>query len=145
MPGASLREPNEGEELVCGISFRHHLRSSEMRRSSPRLIICSAMLCLLFACSGKTEDPHGTVTVKFWHSFVASTAPALNLLIRTFEEEHPGIKVNAQYIPAGDALVQKLVTAIHSNTAPDISWIHSDFLDKLVEADAIYPMDHFLH
>jgi multiple sugar transport system substrate-binding protein len=70
--------------------------------------------------------------------------PALDSLIQRFEAEHSGIRIAAQYVPTGDALIQKLVTAIHSNTAPDISWIHADFLDKLVMADAIYRMDHFL-
>jgi ABC-type glycerol-3-phosphate transport system substrate-binding protein len=41
-------------------------------------------------------------------------------------------------------LIQKLITAIQSKTAPDISWLHSDFIEDLVEADAIYKMDHFI-
>ncbi len=61
------------------------------------------------------------------------------------ETEHPDFHVKAQYIPTGDALVQKLITAIHSQTKPDISWIHSDFIQKLVEADAIYPMREFIN
>jgi multiple sugar transport system substrate-binding protein len=52
--------------------------------------------------------------------------------------------VNAQYVPTGDGLIQKLVSAVQSKTAPDISWIHTDFMDKLVLADAIYRMDTFI-
>lgn len=92
----------------------------------------------------KNEPPANKSIVTFWHSFVASTIPSLEELIQKFEEEYPNVKIKAQYVPTGDALVQKLITAIQSQTAPDISWIHADFLDKLVEARAIYRMEEFI-
>ena len=100
---------------------------------------------LLFnpGCSNKNKND-GKTTIVFWHSFVASTIPALQEIIQKFEDEHPDIKIDAQYVPTGDALVQKLITAIQSKTAPDVSWIHADFLDKIVESKAIYPMDEFI-
>ena len=108
------------------------------------LIVSIETLIFLFSgCSGKDSEDKRTKVV-FWHSFVSSTIPALNELIERFERENPGIKIDAQYIPTGDALIQKLVTSIQSNTAPDISWLHADFLDKLVDADAIYDMKHFI-
>jgi len=92
--------------------------------------------------SGPADD--GRVSITFWHSFVQSTIPALEELIDRFETEHPGIRIDAQYIPTGDALVQKLVTSVQSKTAPDISWIHSNYLEGLVTADAVYEMSHFI-
>ena len=97
---------------------------------------------MLQCCSCTSEKPDRQLV--FWHSFVAATHPALNTLIKTFENENPGISVRAQYVPTGDALIQKLVTAVKSNTAPDIAWIHADFLDKLVSAKSIYPINYFL-
>ena len=98
-------------------------------------------------CGGDKNGPaaDGRVEVVFWHSFVSSTVPALNDLIAKFEKENPGIHIKAQYIPTGDALIQKLITAIQSKTAPDISWLHSDFMEDLVGADAIYKMDDFIN
>lgn len=110
-----------------------------------KFCVYMVMILLLFGCSkSKTENPDA-ITITFWHSFVASTIPALNDLIEQFETEYPDIKINAQYVPTGDALIQKLITAIQSRTAPDISWIHSDFLADLVDADAIYEMAHFIN
>ncbi|MBI2619855.1 MAG: ABC transporter substrate-binding protein [Ignavibacteriales bacterium] len=97
------------------------------------------------SCSRDEQKENGRVEIVFWHSFVAATIPALDELIGMFEHEHPAIQIKAEYIPTGDALVQKLIAAVQSNTAPDISWIHADFLDKLVEADAIYPMADFMN
>jgi ABC-type glycerol-3-phosphate transport system substrate-binding protein len=111
-----------------------------MRISCAVLIVC---ILLASGCgSGKKDD--GRTTVVFWHSFVASTVPSLDTLLREFEQTHPAIHVKAQYIPTGDGLIQKLVAANQSGTAPDISWIHADFLDKLVEAGAILPLDRFI-
>ena len=110
-----------------------------------KILAALIVLILIFnGCGDNSKDNSGVITINFWHSFVSRTIPALNSLIAKYEKEHPGIHINAQYVPSGDPLVQKLVTAIQSNTAPDVSWIHSDFLNKLVEADAIYKMDHFI-
>ena len=108
------------------------------------LLILSIFL-LNLNCSKSGDEVKGKIVITFWHSFVSRTIPALYNLIREYEKENPNIKIVAQYIPSGDPLIQKLVTAIQSKTAPDISWIHSDFLYKLVESDAIYQMDHFIN
>jgi multiple sugar transport system substrate-binding protein len=109
-------------------------------------VIAAALIVVLMAVpgcrSGDSDD--GRTTVTFWHSFVSSTIPALNELIARFEEEHPDIRIRAQYVPTGDALIQRLVTAVQSRTAPDISWIRADYMEDLVRADAIYPMSHFI-
>ena len=65
-------------------------------------------------------------------------------MIARFEEEHPHIRINAQYIPTGDALVQKLITSVQSNTAPDVSWVRAHYMHEMVKADAIYQMSHFI-
>ncbi|KAB2845516.1 MAG: ABC transporter substrate-binding protein [Melioribacteraceae bacterium] len=113
-------------------------------------IISSFLICLLFvmlnSCSNnKKENSVGKTEIVFWHSFVSSTIPALNELISKFENEHPDIKITAQYIPTGDALIQKLITAVQSKTAPDISWLHADYMEDLVDADAIFKMEYFIN
>lgn len=107
-------------------------------------ILVALQVVILLGCSDQNDADKRTKVV-FWHSFVATTIPALNELIERFEKENPEIKIDAQYVPTGDALVQKLITSIQSKTAPDVSWIHADFLDKLVESDAIYPMEYFIN
>jgi multiple sugar transport system substrate-binding protein len=108
------------------------------------LVLCGLLLAGGMSCSRKPEEAPGKVTIVFWHSFVSSTIPSLEDLIAEFERTHPAIHVRAQYIPTGDGLIQKLVSAVQSKTTPDVSWIHADFLDKLVEAGAILPMIPFI-
>lgn len=114
-----------------------------MRRT--RTGCLAGILVFLFcSCQGDGNRSKEGVTLTFWHSFVASTLPSLQELITRFETENPGIHIKAQYIPTGDALSQKLITAIQSRTAPDISWIHSDFIQHLAESRAIYPLQPFI-
>lgn len=119
-----------------------------MTQSLRSLTVCIAAALLFLPAAGCGSDSTGsssdTPTITFWHSFTQSTRPALERLIDRFHEEHPGIRVDAQYIPTGDALAQKLVTAVQSGSAPDISWIHSHYLEDLVKADAVYEMSHFM-
>jgi multiple sugar transport system substrate-binding protein len=103
------------------------------------------LVFLTISGCGRSEDDFDGITITFWHSFISGTIPALNALLDKFAEENPGYRINAQYIPSGDALIQKLITAVRSRTAPDISWLHSDFLEDLVSADAIFRMDEFIN
>ena len=109
-----------------------------------KLLTLTALLACCLSCRSDRSSDQDKITITFWHSFVSSTIPALNQLIAKFEAEHPRLTIKAQYVPTGDALIQKLITAVQSKTAPDISWIHADFLENLVKANAIYDMDHFI-
>lgn len=108
------------------------------------LILILALSLSLFSCKSDEKKQDGVVEITFWHGMMASSTPALNDLIKKFEELHPHIKVNAQTIPNGDAGIQKLMTALQSETTPDVSWIYSDYMEDLVSADAIYPMKEFI-
>lgn len=100
-------------------------------------------IVLTSSCSDK-KDTDNKIEITFWHGMMASSVPALNELIKKFEEEHPHIKINSQTVPNGDAGIQKIMTALQSNTTPDVSWIYADYMEDLVGADAIYPMMQFI-
>ncbi len=117
-------------------------RGIRLRIMPIHAVVLSAAFLLSTGCLDAEDD--GRTSVTFWHSFVSATIPSLNELLERFEAKHPDIRIKAQYVPTGDGLIQKLVAAVQSGTAPDIAWIHTDFLDKLVLADAIYPMRVFL-
>lgn len=129
---------NQHSPQKCANVFTANLRGWS------KYFLLSFCLLVFIGCGKKETTKDDKITITFWHSFVASTIPALEDLIEQYETENPNVKIKAQYVPTGDALIQKLITAIQSKTAPDISWIHSDFLADLVDADAIYEMDHFI-
>ncbi|MBN1300194.1 MAG: ABC transporter substrate-binding protein [Melioribacteraceae bacterium] len=120
-----------------GVLKRFYLVEASLKLLS--LVLMSAFI----SCSN--NDHEEKVKLVFWHSFVANSLPALEKLVADYEAQNPDVDIIAQYVPSGDPLVQKLITAIQSSTSPDIAWVHSDFLDKLVSADAIFKMDHFIN
>ncbi|UCC68364.1 MAG: ABC transporter substrate-binding protein [Armatimonadota bacterium] len=97
---------------------------------------------VLAGCGREVEDERAEVV--FWHSYVESTWPALEELIQRFEAEHPDIKINAQRVPTGEQLLQKLTTAIMTETAPDICWIHSYWVPPLSHGDTIYALEELI-
>ncbi|MGE5551212.1 MAG: ABC transporter substrate-binding protein [Bacteroidota bacterium] len=83
------------------------------------------------------------VTIRFMHSLVNATMPALTKLLRNFEAENPDIHVVHEFV--GDALREKLMTTVAAGQPPDVAWVHADYLYDLARCDAIYPMDRFLN
>jgi len=108
------------------------------------IFLAVAFILIIAGCGGQEGRDDGRTEVVFWHSLVSATQPALAELIEMFEEEHPHIRIRSQYVPGGDAIIQRLITAIQSRRAPDIAWIHSDYMQHMVEADAIYEMATFI-
>ncbi len=107
-------------------------------------VIVILILMLIMGCGDQEARDDERTEVVFWHSLVSATQPALADLMTKFEEEHPHIRIRTQYVPGGDAIIQRLITAIQSRRAPDIAWIHSDYMQHMVEADAIYKMEKFI-
>ncbi len=107
-------------------------------------VIFSMLVATLIGCSGDANQNPDTVTITFWHSVVSTTRPALKKLLQKFEADNPDLQIQKQYVPTGDGLVHKLVTAIQSQSPPDVSWIHADFMGKLVRGNAVYDMQHFI-
>lgn len=142
-----MLQSTAGEDIVSPPRHLFYWTDRLMHRlwnpSCQRGVFVVLLFAFLLSGCGEAADD-GVVTLRFWHSFVASTRPALEELIVRFEEEHPGIRINAQYVPTGDGLVRKLMASFQTGTAPDLSWVHADFLGKLVQADAIYPLAGFV-
>ena len=109
-----------------------------------KIITIIILSLMILRCSDGQQNDSDKITITFWHSFVQSTIPALKELVKRYETELPNIEIRTQYVPTGEALIQKLITAIQSKTAPDISWLHAHYIEDLVEADAIYAMKGFI-
>lgn len=111
------------------------------------LAFCLATL-LLAACGGSTPTSSAPptnsnstpapapgadeVTLQFWHHYSAQSAEnetPLNVLIPKFEEENPGIKVNAVSHEWAD-LHDKLLISAQSNTLPDVARLDSAWIPE---------------
>ena len=92
--------------------------------------------------SSESTEP---VTITYWHHDASDNiVTPLKKIIANFEAENPDIKVEFLALPA-DNFYQKYVTAVATNTAPDVFGIRDTELLALVHQGAILPMDDYVN
>ncbi|HEX3347059.1 MAG TPA: sugar ABC transporter substrate-binding protein [Acetobacteraceae bacterium] len=88
--------------------------------------------------------PHAQtpVTVRWWYHFDDPSASPAEL-VRAFEASNPGIHVQAENIPwgGGSDYDTRMYSAIIANDAPDCAMVKFNNMPRLMEMDAIEPLD----
>ena len=90
------------------------------------LLLVAMMLAAFTTCVADSTPESSTqspVTIDFWHHYSAQSAEnetLMNVLIPKFEEENPGITVNAVSHEWAD-LHDKILISAQSNTLPDVA------------------------
>ena len=79
-----------------------------------RFLQAASLSTIAFATAAQADT-----TVEFWHSFGGSAGEALTKIVGKFEETHPDIKIDAQFIGSYDDIVAKLQAAIPAHRTPD--------------------------
>ena len=118
------------------------MKQTSIKKMLALFLIAAVMLAAFTACGSNeapstspvspaetTEKPAAgsaetePVTINFWHHYSAQSAEnetLMNVLIPRFEEENPGIKVNAVSHEWAD-LHDKILISAQSNTLPDVA------------------------
>jgi multiple sugar transport system substrate-binding protein len=84
-------------------------------------------------------------TVRWWYHFDnPQNSPAE--LVAKFEKENPGIKVQAEAIPwgGGNDYATRLFASVVAGNAPDCAQVKLNNLARLMEMDALAPLDDML-
>lgn len=92
--------------------------------------------------SGTTETADA-VTISFWHHYSAQSAENKTLtevLIPRFEEENPGIRVNAVSHEWAD-LHDKLLISAESDTLPDVARLDSAWVPEFQKMGILVPLN----
>ena len=91
--------------------------------------------------------PHAQkpVTVSWWYHFDDPKATP-DELIAAFEKENPGIKIEAENIPwgGGGDYDNRLYTSIIAGNGPDTAMVKFNNLARLMEMDALVPIDKWI-
>ena len=98
--------------------------------------LTALLLLPLLACSGAGGS--GRVTLRFWA--MGHEAEVVAPLVREFERQHPGIRVDLQQIP-WTAAHEKLLTAFVGNATPDVAQLGNTWVPELAVLHAIAPLD----
>ncbi|HRN61981.1 MAG TPA: sugar ABC transporter substrate-binding protein [Luteimonas sp.] len=102
-----------------------------MRASVPLFAILLSLL--LTACA--RDD--GVTTIRFWA--MGKEAEVVAELVRDFEREHPGIRVDLQAVPM-TAAHEKLLTAYAADGLPDICQLGNTWIPEFATLGALEPL-----
>jgi multiple sugar transport system substrate-binding protein len=85
------------------------------------------------------------VTIRWWYHFDNPQNTPAELVAR-FESQNPGIKVQAEAIPwgGGNDYSTRLFASIVANNAPDCAQVKLSNQARLMEMDALHPLDDML-
>lgn len=89
------------------------------------------------------QQPAEEVTINFWHHYSAQSAEnetLMNVLIPKFEEENPGIKVNAVSHEWAD-LHEKILINAKADTLPDVARLDSAWIPEFEKAGILVALD----
>lgn len=122
-----------------------------MKKFSFLLVITFSFMLVLAACSGSSEegsaegedssDSGEASEIEFWTMQLKPTfTEYIEGVIADFEEENPDIKVKWVDVPWGD-MEKKILSAVSSETAPDVVNLNPQFASQLAELDALVNMD----
>jgi len=97
--------------------------------------IACAVLALSAACAPRT---HGPESVRFWA--MGREGEVVQELVRDFERENPGIRVEVQQIP-WSAAHEKLLTGFVGGSTPDVAQLGNTWVSEFVALRALEPLD----
>lgn len=115
-----------------------------------------AALCLLPACAATTAEPRtspspavvvqqppGMVNLTLWHSWSGAKLDALNNLARSYEQDHPDVRISLESRPASDML-RTYSLSVADGSAPQILLLLGRYVGELAERQYIAPLDEAL-
>jgi len=100
--------------------------------------ICCAVLLVSFAFAAP-------VTVEFWHAMGGGHGETLAEIVKLFNQQNADMQINAVYIGHYNALQQKLLASVQSNTLPGLSQAYSNWTSKLLHSNIVQDLTPFLN
>lgn len=79
----------------------------------------------------------------FWHYWDGANGQALQSLIDRYEKAHPGVTIDATFVPGSD-LVTRLQTAIAGHQMPTMAIADLVTMPLLTSSGALVPLDDYL-
>jgi multiple sugar transport system substrate-binding protein len=106
------------------------------------LLVLSLSLVLV-SCSSAPND--GKTHITLWQGINPPTnREVLQKLVDRFNRSQSDVFVESIYAGQSDAQIPKILSAVVGNAAPDLLWYTPTLTGRLVELDAIRPLDDLL-
>lgn len=107
--------------------------------------VCILSVCLLMSGCQLSGTKNGVIHLTIWHALnPPPNRDVFQKLVDKFNQKHPDVQVESLYIGQADQIMPKILTAVIGNASPDILWYDSSITGRLVELQAIQPLEDWL-
>jgi multiple sugar transport system substrate-binding protein len=103
-----------------------------------------AVLLIVFAVFVLGTLISAPVEIEFWHSMGGGQGEAVNEIVNMFNSQNPNIVVKPVYIGNYNALNQKLLASVQSDTLPVLSQAYANWTSKLLQSDVVEPLNDYI-
>lgn len=107
-----------------------------MKRFLSVVLFVAMMATLFTGAAFAQEDVH----LVFWHGMSGTNGEIIEYIVRTFNESHPGIVVEAQYQGSYEESINKLKAAMRTKDGPDLIQIYEGGTRFMVDSSFVNPM-----
>lgn len=85
------------------------------------------------------------VKITFWHGAGGEHGTVLEELVAEFNAAQDEVVVESAYQGNYGTLMQKLLSAVAAGDPPTLTWTFNNWTSQFIEAEAIVPMERFVH
>jgi multiple sugar transport system substrate-binding protein len=104
------------------------------QRLFPTLTAMAAALTLVLSgCGGGGKSASGgPVKITIWNGWTDAQAQNFTALMDQYNKEHPDVQVS-QLVTPSDQVLQKVLTAVRGNSAPDVAYMFGSWSPNIAE------------
>ncbi len=104
--------------------------------------IALILLIIIAGCTPTQLDTGGVTHLTLWHGINPPPNRAVfQKLVAKFNQQHPTIAVESIYIGQADRQLPKILAAVVGDAKPDLLWYGSMLTGRLVDLEAVVPID----
>ena len=111
-------------------------------------VLAVAAMLALAGCAGRGQESNegdsgsGPVTLKFWNGFTGPDRPAVEELVKRFNDSQDKAKIQMEVMP-WDVFFDKLLPSLSSGTGPDIAGMDTAQVPQYAVKKALKPLDDY--
>ncbi|MCD6412648.1 MAG: extracellular solute-binding protein [Elusimicrobia bacterium] len=116
-----------------------------MKNRKSKIVFLAVFLATVnFVSCGKPKEKaeNGEKKIVVWETYGNEEHSEILKIARQFENKNPGVEVDIQRVPWGGH-ESKIMTAMITNTAPDIARVDVAFLPRLVKSNSVLELSRF--
>ena len=110
-------------------------------------VLAVASMLVLAGCAGRGqesggESSSGPVTLKFWNGFTGPDRPAVEEIVKRFNDSQDQVTIQMEIMP-WDVFFTKLLPSLTSGTGPDIAAMDTAQIPQYAAKKALKPLDDY--